>query len=292
MELTAGFEHFVRTDEPLAPYTWLKLGGSAEYFAEPTTEEELIAVIKRCREQNITARVLGDGSNLLVSDTGVPGMVINLQHPTFCGIETDGNRLTAGGGARMSHVVSTAVGKGLAGLEGLAGLPGTVGGALHGNAGGNGIDIGQRAIEARVITRAGEIITRTAQDLQFSFRQSSLDELVILDATFELESADANDLTRRMQKFWIVRKASQPSGSDNVASLFFDPPGLSASTLIEQAGLRGTKVGGVEICAEHANFVLASSDATSSDVVRLAELVQGRVKEVTGMDLQCQLVQW
>ncbi|PQO42451.1 UDP-N-acetylmuramate dehydrogenase [Blastopirellula marina] len=292
MELTAGFEHFVRTDEPLAPYTWLKLGGSAEYFAEPTSVDELIAVIKRCREQNVTARVLGGGSNLLVSDTGVPGMVIYLHHPSFCGITVQGNRLTAGGGAKLSHVVSTAVGKGLAGLEGLAGLPGTVGGALHGNAGGNGVDVGQRTVEAQVVTRSGEIVTRTSQDLQFSFRQSSLDELVILNATFELESVDSSELTRRMQKFWIVRKASQPAGTDNVGYLFFDPPGLSAATLIEQAGLRGTKVGGAEVCAEHANFIIASSDASAGDVLRLAELVQGRVKEVTGMDLKCQLVQW
>ncbi|GAA4437865.1 UDP-N-acetylmuramate dehydrogenase [Bremerella cremea] len=292
MELTAGFEHFVRTDEPLAKYTWLKLGGSAEYFAEPTTIEELASVVKRCRENDIPCRVLGGGSNLLVSDDGVPGMVIHLSHPVFSGIEVEGNRVTVGGGAKLSHVVSTSVGAGLAGLEALAGIPGTVGGALHGNAGANGVDIGQRTVEAKVMTRTGEVQTRTASDLQFTYRQSSLDELVILSAVFELDSADSQELTRRMQKFWIVQKASQPGGSDAVGYMFFDPPGLSASSVIEQSGLKGTKVGGAEICGEHANFVIASPEATANDVRRLAELVQSRVKEVSGMDLKCQLTIW
>lgn len=292
MELTAGFEHFVRTDEPLAQYTGLKLGGSAEYFAEPTSVEELAGVVKRSRELNIPTRVLGGGSNLLINDDGVPGLVIYLHHPAFSTIEIDGNRLTAGGGAKLAHVISTAVGNGLAGLEGLAGVPGTVGGALHGNAGGNGVDIGHRTVEATVMTRAGEIVTRTAQDLHFTYRESSLDELVILNGVFELEPTDSQELTRRMQKFWIVQKASQPGGSENMGYLFFDPPGLSASSLIEQSGLKGTKVGGAEICAEHTNFVLTSPEATASDVARLAELVQGRVKEVTGMDLKCQLTSW
>lgn len=292
MELTAGFEHFVRTEEPLAQYTGLKLGGSAEYFAEPTSIDELAAVVKRSRELNIPTRVLGGGSNLLINDDGVPGLVIYLHHPTFSQIEVTGNRLTAGGGAKLSHVISTAVGQGLAGLEGLAGVPGTIGGALHGNAGGNGVDIGHRTVEATVMTRAGEIITRSATDLHFTYRQSSLDELVILNGVFELEPADSQELTRRMQKFWIVQKAAQPGGSEKMGYLFFDPPGLSASSLIEQSGLKGTKVGGAEICPEHTNFVIASSDATASDVVRLAELVQGRVKEVTGMDLTCQLTVW
>ncbi|RCS54363.1 UDP-N-acetylmuramate dehydrogenase [Bremerella cremea] len=292
MELTAGFEHFVRTDEPLAKYTGLKLGGSAEYFAEPTSVDELVAVVKRSRELNIPTRVLGGGSNLLINDVGVPGLVIYLHHPAFSQIEIEGNRLTAGGGAKLSHVISTAVGKGLAGLEGLAGVPGTIGGALHGNAGANGVDIGHRTVEATVMTRGGEILTRTTQDLHFTYRQSSLDELVILNGVFELEPTDSQELTRRMQKFWIVQKASQPGGNENMGYLFFDPPGLSASSLIEQAGLKGTKVGGAEICPEHTNFVIASSEATSNDVMRLAELVQGRVKEVTGMDLTCQLINW
>lgn len=292
MELTAGFEHFVRTNEPLAPHTWLRLGGTAEYFAEPNSVEELSAVVRRCRELDVPVRVLGGGSNLLVHDQGVPGMVISLNHPTFATIQVNGHDLTAGGGARLSHVVSTAVGHGLAGLEPLAGVPGTIGGALHGNAGANGVDIGQRTLEATVMTRSGEILTRSNQDLQFTYRQSSLDELVILSATFQLEEVDAPELTRRMQKFWIVQKACQPGGAESVGYLFVDPPGIAASSLIEQSGLKGTKVGGAEICGEHPNFVIAHSGATADDILRLTELVQSRVKEVTGMELQRQLTVW
>ena len=292
MELTAGFEHFVRKDESLAPHTWLRLGGAAEFFAEPTTVDELSAVVRRCCEMDVPVRVLGGGSNLLIHDDGVPGMVISLTHPAFSTLQVDGNRLKAGGGARLSHAVSTAVGHGLAGLEALAGVPGTIGGALHGNAGTNGVDIGQSVREATVMTRAGEIHTRSAQDLQFTYRQSSLDELVILDAVFELETADSEELTRRMQKFWIVQKATQPGGEQRVGFLFVDPPGLAARALIEQAGLKGTKVGGAEVCGEHPNFVIATASATTSDILRLSELVQSRVKEVTGVELKRQLTVW
>jgi len=292
MELIAGLEHFVRQNESLAPHTWLRLGGPAELFAEPNTTEELQTLVKRCHEQNVPVRIIGSGSNLLVRDQGVPGVVVALNHPAFASIQVEGAKLTTGGGAKLSSVVSTSVGRGLAGLESLAGVPGTVGGALHGNSGANGVDIGQHLVSADVMTQTGEIHTRQAGELQFTYRQSSLDELVILSATFELEQVDAQELTRRMQKFWIVQKAAQPGGGESVGYLFIDPPGLSASSLIEQAGLKTTKVGGAEICTEHPNFVVAGADATAEDVEKLATLVQSRVKEVTGVELIRQLSTW
>ena len=202
MGLFSGFEHIVREQELLAPYTWLRLGGPAEYFAEPTSVDELVALVKHCADQEVSVRVLGSGSSLLVREAGVGGLVVHLAAAAFSQISTDGNKLVAGGGAKLSHVISTAVREGLAGLEPLAGIPGTVGGALHDNADANGTDIGQWTTKATMLTRTGAIVEQEGEQLRFAYRSSSLDELAILRAEFRLEKADAETLTKRMQKFW------------------------------------------------------------------------------------------
>ena len=206
MALVSGFEKIVRSSVTLADYTWFKLGGPAEYFAEPHSVDELAALVRRCREEEVPVRVLGDGSNLLVRDNGVTGMVIKLTDPTFSEILVQHPHISAGGGAKIGHLISTAVREGLAGLEALVGIPGTVGGALHGNAGSHGGDIGQWSCRATVMTRSGDILQREREDLVFAYRQSSLDELVILNAQFQLEEDDPKQLTKRMQKQWIVKR--------------------------------------------------------------------------------------
>ena len=213
-------------------------------------------MVAACHKQQLQVRMLGGGSNLLVREAEVPGLVLLLSAPAFCEIHVDGPRITAGGGAKLGHVISTSVREGLAGLEPLVGIPGTVGGALHNNAGTSGGDIGQHTHSARVMTRSGEICERGPDELRFAYRQSSLDELVILDATFELEKRDTVALTKRMQTLWIVKKASHPKGSQNVAALFKDP-GVPAASLIEQAGLKGRSVGSVSVSDENANFLVA-----------------------------------
>ena len=135
MTLFGGLEHIVREQEPLAPYTWFRLGGTADYFAEPATEGELTDIVKRCYENEVPVRLLGGGSNILVAETGFAGLVLHLSAAVFSQIEVTDRQVRAGGGAKLAHLVSTAVGAGLAGLEQLAGIPGSVGGALHGNAG-------------------------------------------------------------------------------------------------------------------------------------------------------------
>lgn len=292
MDLIKGFEHFVRDSEPLAPYTWLRIGGVAEFFAEPTSVEELVALVSRCHESEVPVRLLGGGSNLLIRDAGVPGIVIRLSHPDFSAISMAGNKVTAGGGARLAHVISTAVGQGLAGLESLVGIPGTVGGAVHGNTGCAGGDIGQWIVSAEVLTHTGERHTRSGADLQFAYRQSSLDELAILSAQFQLESAEPEELTRRMQKAWIIKKSHQPAGEGRIGYIFSDVPGASADQLIEQSGLKGASVGGAEVCSEHANFIIGGDDTSADDVLRLIDLIQGRVREVMGVDLRRQIEVW
>lgn len=292
MELWSGLEHIVRDQEPLGPFTWLRIGGAAEYFAEPTTVDELSQLVKRCLEHDLPVRLLGGGSNLLVRDQGVPGLVIHLSASVFGQISTQRRTLTAGGGAKLGHVVSTAVREGLAGLETLVGIPGTLGGALHGNASSNGGDIGQWVRGATVMTRSGEVVTRRQQDLRFAYRESSLNELVILSAQFELESDDPVELTKRMQKQWIVKKSTQPLSNQNAAYVFKDPVGTSAASLIEEANLKGTKIGDVEVSDRFANFFVAGPKATSEEVLRLAELVKNHVYDRLGIMLENSLEVW
>jgi UDP-N-acetylmuramate dehydrogenase len=292
MGLMSGFEHFVRENEPLAPHTWFRLGGLAEYFAEPTSAEELRQLVIRCREEKVAIRLLGGGSNVLIPSGGVSGVVVSVFAPAFSNIQVANQEATAGGGARLSHLVSTTVRDGLAGLESLVGIPGTVGGALHGNSGSHGADIGQWCCEATVMTRGGDIETRKMEDLRFAYRQSSLEELVILQARFRLEPDDPVELTRRMQKMWIVKRSSEPSSEIGAGCIFKDPQGMSAAELIDQAGFKGTRVGAAEVSDRNPNFIIAEAGATSEDVKRLIDLVRGGVSAALGVDLENQIEIW
>jgi UDP-N-acetylmuramate dehydrogenase len=292
MSFLTGLEHFVRQDEPLSAHTWFRLGGPAEYFAEPNTLDELKTLVTRCYENELSVRLIGGGSNLLVREKGVSGVVIQLSAPAFSEISIQGTRIKCSGGARLSHLISAAVGQGLEGLEPLVGIPGTVGGALHCNAGSRGEDVGQQAVSSTVMTRTGEVIERSGDELVFSYRESSLSELVILSAEFELVQKDPEELAKRMQKQWIVKKASQPLSDQNTGCIFRNPQGTSAAALIESAGLKGAKVGGAEISDRHSNFIVASQDATSDDVLRLIDLVATNVEEQLGVQLVREIDVW
>jgi UDP-N-acetylmuramate dehydrogenase len=292
MPIPAGFEHIVRENEPLARYTWFRLGGAAQYFAEPTNIDELGALVRRCHESGTPVRLLGGGSNLLVRDEGVPGVVISLSAAEFGGIQVSGRKLIVGGGAKLGHVISTAVREGLAGLEMLVGIPGTIGGALHTNAGTHAEDIGQCAASAKVMTRKGEIVTRQRNELRFGYRASSLDELAILEATLELEPGDSRYLTKQMQQAWILKRAEQPLSDQQTGQIFKNAGGVSAASLIEDAKLGDAKVGDAAISERNASFIVAGPQATSRDVLELIEYVRKRVAERTGSELELALEVW
>ncbi len=292
MGLMTGFEKIVRQGEPLAMHTWFQLGGPAEYFAEPETIDELTALVRRCYEEGTDVRVLGQGSNILVRDEGVPGLVVHLSAPAFCDIRIEGNSIAAGGGALLGRVVTTTVHRGLAGLETLVGIPGTVGGALHGNAGAHGGNIGQWTFQATVLTGAGDVAERSGDDLAFSYRQSNLDELAVLEARCELEEDDPRQLAQRMQKHWIVKKASQPMGHQSAGCVFKNPRGVGAGKLIDDAGLKGTRIGGAVVSDRHANFIIAEPECTSQDVLRLIDLIRGQVRDRLGVELELELEIW
>jgi len=219
-------------------------------------------------------------------------MVIHLSAPAFCDIRIEGRRLTVGGGALLGRVVTTSVHRGLAGLEMLIGIPGTVGGALHGNAGTHSGNIGQWTLEATVMAANGEIAQRGADELVFGYRQSSLDDLVILQASCELEEDDPRELAQRMQKQWIIKKASQPMGHQSAGCAFKNPRGQSAGELIDNAGLKGTRIGGAVVSDRHANFIVVEPECTSQDVLRLIELVRGQIRDRMGIDLELELEIW
>lgn len=292
MPIPAGFEHITRENEPLAPFTWLRVGGAAQYFAEPTSVEELSALVRKCHEGKLPLRVLGGGSNLLVRDEGVPGMVVSLGAAAFGRIQVSGRKLTAGGGAKLGHVISTAVREGLAGLEMLVGIPGTLGGALHTNAGTQGGDIGQYTISATVMTRQGETVTRQKNELRFGYRDSSLDDLVVLEATLELDPGDPRYLTKQMQQAWILKRAEQPLSDQNMGQVFKNPSGASAAMLIEEAGLRDAKVGEAEVSDRNANFIVVGPKATSRDVLELIEVIRQGVAQRKGVELELAMEVW
>lgn len=277
---------------PLAGRTWFKLGGPAQYYAEPGSVDELSSLVKQCRDEGLAVRLLGGGSNVLVRDEGVGGMTISLNSPAFSSIKLDNGRINVGGGAMLANVITVAVGAGLGGLEPLVGIPGTVGGALHGNSGTHGGDIGQWASQANVMTRSGEILHRERNDLVFAYRQSSLDELVILDAQFELEEEDPIELTKRMQTQWIVKKANLPMAHQNCGCIFKNPRGMSAGMLIDQCGLKGERIGNVEVSDRHANFFIAGPGATAKEVLQLIDLVRNRVAERMGVELETEIEIW
>jgi UDP-N-acetylmuramate dehydrogenase len=292
MAFSSGFENILRTAEPLAPHTWFKIGGAAEYFAEPTNMDELSSLVRRAREENLPVRLLGGGSNVLIREAGVPGVIIRLSQPAFSEIQSNSDGILAGGGARLGHVISAAVREGLAGLETLVGIPGTVGGALHGNAGGRGGDIGQWTHQATVMTHTGEIIERKREELVFAYRQSSLDELVILQARFQLEHDNPEELTKRMQKQWILKKAAQPLDHQSAGCIFKNPRGMSAGMLIENAGFKGKRVGAAEVSDRHANFIVAHEGCTSDNILSLIEQVREGVQERLGVELELEIEIW
>ncbi len=286
------FDSVVRQKEPMAAHTWLAIGGQAEFYAEPTSVDQLAALVKAANQAGVPVRVLGGGANILVRDEGVSGLVVHLAGDEFSSIKVEGESVTAGAGAKLSHLVSESTAAGLSGLETLVGIPGTVGGALRGNAAAQGGDIGQCSKSVTVMNDSGEVVTRPRSELVFSYGKSNLDELVILSGVFLLEPAQPEEISRRMQQIWIVKKKAQPLTHQHYARMFEHPRGMNAGELIDQAGLKNTRIGGAEISDRDANYVITERGATAEDVLKLIELVRSRVLERADIELELELEIW
>jgi UDP-N-acetylmuramate dehydrogenase len=286
------FKDIALRDQPLAPHTWMKIGGPAQYLVRPRNVDELREVVRTCHDEQMPVRILGSGSNVLVRDEGVSGAVVQLVSDSFGEISIEGSSVRVGAGAQLSRLISESVKAELAGLETLSGIPGTVGGAVRGNAGGRAGDIGQFVESITVINVKGEIATRNGDELWFGYRESNIDELMILEASLKLQQGDSEEITRRMRKLWIMKKATQPLSFQSAGCIFKNPRGLSAGALIEQAGLKGIRVGEAEISDRHANFIVTNPGAKSDDVVRLIDLIRSKVSEQFGVDLELEIKIW
>jgi UDP-N-acetylmuramate dehydrogenase len=292
MALLEEFADIIKRNEPLAPYTHLKLGGPAEIVAEPRSRAELAAVVRQCFQQHIPLHVLGGGGNILIPDEGVKGVVLRLSDPGFSQVTVEGRRVRAGAGAPLSALISQAARHALAGLELLVGIQGSVGGALRCNAGDRSGEIGQFVSRVEVLDDHGEVQVRERDELRFAYRWSNLDDPVLLAAEFELEPDNPDAIVKRMRKTWIQRKAIQPLSFQAHGRMFKNPRGHTTATLIEQAGLGKTRVGGAEISDRNANSVVVDPGATARDVLRLMDLVRSRVRERFGVELEPEITIW
>ena len=292
MEDFNGLEHIVRDQEPLAPYSWLRTGGIARYFAEPTTENELVSLVSLCKSRDLSVKLLGGGSNILVASEVVDAMVVHLSAAAFTEISVEGNRVTASGGAKLVQLLSTAAREGLSGLESLAGIPGTVAGALKTNAGTHNDDIGQWTRAVKVLTRDGAVLVRDGDQLRFAYRESSLNELVILEGVFELKTIDSIEVTKRTQTQWILKKAQQPRGASGTICMFRDHGGVTAESLIESSGLKGATIGAASLCDACSNYLELKEGGSVDSAVSLLNHVQAEVEAQTGVALVRQVEVW
>ena len=292
MKLFAGLEQVLKSDEPLGPYTWLGIGGPAQYFATPTSVEQLAEVLRRCRENEVPVRMLGGGANLLIDDSGTKGMVIKLSGDQFADVSFGEGGLRAGAGADLMRLVFRCVREGYSGLECLTGIPGTVGGAVRMNAGGAFGDIGNAIESVELMDSDGVEYTRHRGDLVFGYRSNNITSKVILAAHFRLAEDDPHRILNQVKQIWIYKKNTQPLGRRNAGCVFKNPRGLSAGALIDKAGLKGRREGGAYVAEKHANFILAERGARASDVLKLINTIRETVYKRFEVYLELELEVW
>ena len=288
------FSEILQTNVPTANLTWLRLGGPVEFLARPRSEKELSGLLKACQFDGLDVRVIGDGSAILVPDVGAPGLAIQLSEPAFTEIKIDGTSVVAGAGAKLGRLVTSTASAGLSGLEGLIGVPGTVGGAVVANASTTDVSLGQWVESVRVATYDGKTSDLSQDELVFGYRSSNLDVAIVLSVTFRLEPDDAEELTKRLQKIWIVREQSRPhlAEGEGFARVFKNPRGQRAAELVDEAGFRGARIGGATICDANPNLIQTSRECSSDDVRRLIALIQKQARERIGVELESELTVW
>jgi UDP-N-acetylmuramate dehydrogenase len=287
------FHAFVQVDETLAPLTWFRLGGAAQYLARPRTLDDMVSLVRRASQAELPIRVLSGGSNVLVRDDGVRGIVVHLESPAFADVAVRDTRVECGAAVPLTVLISQTARAGLAGLEILTGIPGTVGGALKGNSGGRQGAIGHFVRRVTVLDAQGQVQVRERDEVGFGYRSSNLDDPIILSAELELERDDPEAVVKRMRRIWIVKKENQPYGHQSSGCIFKNPTvDVSAGMLVEQAGLKGAQQGGAEVSDRHANYIVAQSGTAASDVLTLIETIRQRVWQQFGYDLELQIQIW
>ncbi len=292
MNLFTGLDEIVTENEPLARHTWFKLGGPAKYYVEPRNQEDLLEVVKRCHENDVEMYVLGNGSNLLVSDEGVDGVVVHLNSDKFKEITFEENVVKAAAGVDMGQLIAACAREGLSGLECMVGIPGSIGGIIQLNAGGSFGDIGSVTRCVHLMDRSGYTFTRQREEIFFGYRTTNIMARFILGAEFTLTPDDPEKIGRAIKEVWMFKKNTQPINSRNAGCVFKNPRAMSSGALIERAGLMGKRVGGAVVSDRHANFIIANDGATSNDVLKLIETIQETVKNKFEVDLELEMHIW
>jgi UDP-N-acetylmuramate dehydrogenase len=276
-------------NQSLAELTWFRVGGPAQILFTPSDEDDLAYFLARLPAE-LPVHVVGVGSNLIVRDGGMPGVVIRFPPRGFGEAVAHGDVVTAGAAALDKRVAEVAAAAHLAGLEFFFGIPGTIGGALRMNAGANGAETKDVLIEASGIGRDGQKHIFSNAGMKFVYRNSGVDPSVIFtSARLQGKAASAEAIRARMNEVQAHRKAAQPIREKTGGSTFKNPPGHSAWKLVDAAGCRGLRVGGAQVSEMHCNFLINTGDATAADIETLGETVRTRVKEYSGIELQWEI---
>ena len=282
-------EASVKTEEPMKNHTTFRIGGPVTYYVIPENGQELAAVIALCRGEEVPYYVLGNGSNLLVSDDGWRGVVISTER--LCECQVRGDRLWAQAGVLLSRMAKKAKDASLTGFEFAAGIPGTLGGALVMNAGAYGSEMKEVLVSATVLAPDGTLHRLSAEELELGYRTSCIprNEYVVLEAEVLLAPGDQEAIQSRMDELAFLRRSKQPLEYPSAGSTFKRPAGYFAGKLIDDAGLRGFQVGGAQVSEKHCGFVINKEQATARDVMELCSQVKQRVKAQFGVDLEMEV---
>jgi len=285
-ELKKQFGLRLKTGEPMRKHTSWRIGGPAEYFVEPESILELRAAILLAKRWGLPLTVIGNGTNLLVSEKGINGIVLKIG-PKMSKISVLGKDIIAEAGTRLSTLAAVARDNNLGGLEFAAGIPGTVGGAVIMNAGANGSSIGELVKEVLLLDKEGHLCRRYKTDLNFNYRSTALQQesVIVVEARFSCFPREKHLIQADMNSFIARRLATQPQGQPNAGSVFKNPPGDSAGRLIEAAGLKGLRIGDAQVSDKHANFIVNLGAATSYDVLSLIEKIKETVYNRFGVEL-------
>lgn len=278
----------LRADEPLAKYTWFRVGGPAEVLFEPADIDDLASFLRACPE-DIDVTVIGGTSNILVRDGGIPGVVIRLGK-TFAEIDVSGDEIKAGAAAADVNIARKARDAGIGGLEFLVGIPGVLGGALRMNAGAYEREIKDVFVTADAVTRSGMIEQYSLANMAFSYRHSGVpDDVVFVSATLQGSPDDRESIANRMERIQSKREESQPVRTRTGGSTFANPIGNHAWKLVDEAGCRGLSIGDAMVSEQHCNFLINTGNATATEIEGLGEEVRRRVLKNSGVELRWEI---
>lgn len=270
----------------LSKHTWFGVGGPAEVLYLPEDEDDLKSFLIR-KPEAVPMTIIGGGSNLLIRDGGIAGVVVKLDRPAFQKVSVSGTEITIGAGLRNTELKKILIEKGIGGLEFICSVPGKIGGLLRTNAGCFGKSVADVFVKARIMNDWGEIYEVEAEDFNFSYRSSMFPEdWIVLDATLKGVNASFEEIKKTMDEHMAYRKAHQPINKKTAGSTFKNPEGLAAWKLIKESGCADLKVGGAEVSDMHCNFLINNGNATAEDIEKLGEMIVQKVKEKTAITLE------